>query len=460
MTMLIRTLVLPLVLLTWLPAVYGQAQPQTLNDWLNQELQAKINQRSNSKQTETPSQSSNSTTLVDQSSATDLISAALNLTGINQNSGNNSTPQSVSVTASVYSVYALVERQDPLDNIFYNAHPGWRRVFVTLGQDNGSTTTTPPTPRATIAGIKLLLWDKRDLSKQNFSQQFGALQAATLAFGEISGEIALYLIQNPRVQQQIVATEWSNFLDQKLTQATTAADSQRIQNLRSTPLSQLFDSNTRNWTKEELQYYAQFQNSHLLGTFPQLLTVIGDSGISDIRQIISRRIDVFPSLDRSIREKIEEIRRAPQFSVSFTSTTRPDPGANEYVAEGIFDYGVAKRINLTLNDTFTYKDAKAAGGISRGSKFVGDFQFQLTQEKRLSGRGPVTFDTAVEGDWMTKTNPTYKGQLKVKIPLTDGIDLPVSVTFASRTDLINEKDVIGKFGFTFDTAKLFSFLTK
>jgi hypothetical protein len=230
--------------------------------------------------------------------------------------------------------------------------------------------------------------------------------------------------------------------------------------LRSTPLSQLFDSNTRNWTKEELQYYAQFQNSHLLGTFPQLLTVIGDSGISDIRQIISRRIDVFPSLDRSIREKIEEIRRAPQFSVSFTSTTRPDPGANEYVAEGIFDYGVAKRINLTLNDTFTYKDAKAAGGISRGSKFVGDFQFQLTQEKRLSGRGPVTFDTAVEGDWMTKTNPTYKGQLKVKIPLTDGIDLPVSVTFASRTDLINEKDVIGKFGFTFDTAKLFSFLTK
>jgi len=38
--------------------------------------------------------------------------------------------------------------------------------------------------------------------------------------------------------------------------------------------------------------------------------------------------------------------------------------------------------------------------------------------------------------------------------------LPVSVTFANRTDLINERDVIGKFGFTFDTAKLLSFLTK
>src|SRR5437868_5357780 len=84
-------------------AVHCHAQakpPQTLNDWLNQELQAKINQRSNTKQTETPSQSSNSTSLVDQSSATDLISAALNLTGVNQNSGNGTTPQSFSVTAS------------------------------------------------------------------------------------------------------------------------------------------------------------------------------------------------------------------------------------------------------------------------------------------------------------------------------------------------------------------------
>src|SRR5205807_2754459 len=128
----------------------------------------------------------------------------------------------------------------------------------------------------------------------------------------------------------------------------------------------------------------------------------GGDSVKNIAVIIDMRIGLFSNLDSDIRETIEKIRRKPQFSVAFTSTTRPGAGANEYVAETIFDYGVANRINVTLNNTFNYKDTKVLGGISRGSKFTGDLQFQMTQEKSLSGRGPVTFDLATEGDWMTK----------------------------------------------------------
>ncbi|HEY6767600.1 MAG TPA: hypothetical protein VI386_22825 [Candidatus Sulfotelmatobacter sp.] len=449
-------------------------KPESFNDWLNQQLVAKLNQRSNTKQTETPSQSDASTSLVDQSSATDLISAALNLAGLANSSSDSTNPKSASVTASAYSVYALFKGQDPLNAKFYDDHAAWRRLSFTLGSDSGTTTTSGSSPqRATIAGMKVLIVDRRDLSmnprKPSNSVEgiFGALQAATTAFGQISTDVALYLIRNSKVRAAIVEPGWEPFLQQEL-QIAKPDGKAKIQMLidglhddKTGAFDHLFLGDPSQWTREERKYFAEeFQNKHFLSDFSDLVKLIGDAGSHDLDEIISRRLDVFPSLDRAIQIKIEQIRRAPQFSLALTSTTRPGRGANEYVAETIFDYGVANRINLTLNNTFNYKDTKVLGGISRGSKFVGDLQFQLTPEKRFSGRGPITFDVGTEGDWMTKARPTYKGQVKIKIPITDGIDLPVSVTFANRTDLINERDVVGKFGFTFDTAKLFSFLSK
>jgi hypothetical protein len=55
---------------------------------------------------------------------------------------------------------------------------------------------------------------------------------------------------------------------------------------------------------------------------------------------------------------------------------------------------------------------------------------------------------------MTGMTPTYKGQFKFSIPILDGIDFPVSFTFASRTELVKEKEVRGQFGFTFDVSRL------
>ena len=271
--------------------------------------------------------------------------------------------------------------------------------------------------------------------------------------------MAIYFVRNPRVQETIIGPEWKSFLQRELDTAS-GPEKSAIEASAEKSVDQLFQSDPRLWTRQEKKYFADFLNRHFLAGVSDLVKLIGDAGAHDIDDIIDRRLDAFPSLDHTIQQKIEQIRRAPQFSIAFTSTTRPGSGANEYVAESIFDYGVANRINLTLNNTFDYKDNKTLGGISRGSKFVGDLQFQLTPEKRLGGRGPVTFDMATEGDWMTKARPTYKGQLKFKIPIADGVDFPISVTLANRSDLINERDVVGKFGFTFDTAKLFSFLSK
>lgn len=447
-------------------------QTQSFSDWLNQQLVAKINQRSNTKQTEAPSQSSDSTSLVDQSSATDLVSAALNLAGVSSNATDtSSTPKSASVTASAYSLYALFKQKDPLDAEFYNANSSWRRVSLTLGTDNGSATSGSAAQRATIAGIKILLFDKRGLSLRDprATAITTQLQTTSVAFGHIEHDVTLYLLRNRKVKASIVESTWKPFLLQERARPrNTEDDRKRIQaeidsfdngEHRTEILDHLFVEDPSQWRREEREYLGTEFQKHLL-RFNDILKIVGDDGLKDIYQIIDNRVGLFSDLEAVVRAQIESIRRAPQFSVAFTSTTRAGKGVNEYVAESIFDYGVANRINLTLNNTFDYKDSKMVGGISRGSKFVGDVQFQLTPEKRLSGRGPVTFDVGAEGDWMSKASPTYKGQLKVKIPIADGIDLPISVTFANRTDLVNERDVVGKFGFTFDTAKLFSFLSK
>jgi hypothetical protein len=59
---------------------------------------------------------------------------------------------------------------------------------------------------------------------------------------------------------------------------------------------------------------------------------------------------------------------------------------------------------------------------------------------------------------MTNISPTYEAQAKLTIPITDGVDFPISVSYVSRTDLIKEADVRGKFGFTFDLSKILNSL--
>jgi hypothetical protein len=451
------------------------AQDQNLNDWLNTRIngkvQAQVDQRSNAKQTEAPSQGSNSTSLVDQTSASDLVSMALSLAGVSGNSTDNSSPKSLSVTASAYSLYALFKQQDPLDAQFYNNNARWRRLSLTLGYDNDQT-QSGNSSHATIAGAKLLIVNNRDLSScgnhsigsikstgRCKSQQklFDSLKIASISFGQIELQVQLYLMKRDDVAATLTTPEWRGFLESN----RSGPDSGMVSQLETDSVKDLFGSDRSKWTRLEKMFFVEFANKHFdKAGFPAILSLIGKDGIAQIDSIVAGQAQAFLDLSDSGTQALEALRTAPQFSVAFTSTTRPGTGANQYVAETIFDYGVVKRINLSLNNTFTYKDAKTLGGITRGSKFVGDLQFQLTKEKRLTGRDPITFDVGGEGDWMTKTSPTYKGQVKVNIPIVDGITLPVSITFSNRTDLIKERDVIGKFGFTFDTTKLLSLFAK
>jgi len=162
-------------------------------------------------------------------------------------------------------------------------------------------------------------------------------------------------------------------------------------------------------------------------------------------------------LSDATREALERIRRAPQFSFYFLTKQRPE-GDDEYTGETIFDYGVANRINLTLNGNYVYKNSKIVGGDTRAAKFSGQFRFQMTPEK-LTGRNPLFLSVSGDGEAFSGRKPAFHAQAKLTIPILNGLDLPFSVTYANQKGLIRENKIRGQFGFSIDTSRLLQALT-
>jgi hypothetical protein len=152
------------------PASAQSVLPAVLQ-WLESVSKATDGSKSVQKQTQSISIDHGSTSLIDESSGSDLVSTALSLTPVSSGTagggagGTSGTQGSGTVTASLYSVYALASKQDPLKPSVYNRHPGVRRVFFTLGREqqktNSSSSMTPsgtssPTanfsPKATTPG--------------------------------------------------------------------------------------------------------------------------------------------------------------------------------------------------------------------------------------------------------------------------------------------------------------------
>jgi hypothetical protein len=449
-----------------------ESQVNDFNNWLNNRIeerikavaQARIDQNSNVNQTEAPSISDNSTSLVDQSSSSDLIGVALNLAGLGGGTNNsNADKNSAAVTATAYSLYSAFRGEQPLDPSFYNRHRNWRRLSFTLGfEKNQADSQGQPVEDTTIAGAKFLIIAGRDAARnpKELAAVYQYLKAASVSLGRLNREIReAVLFKDPALRNKLRIVEevraYAN--SPAASHDLTANRLQELKDLVTQPVEIWFDpEETEKARLNARRVILDFiENKYFDQTgLPLLLAALDEDALKQIDELIDARLDAFTSLNNASRRAIEKIRRAPQLSLSFQSKQRK-AGTDEYTGEAIFDYGIHDRVNLTLNGGYFYKNSTVIGGDLRGANFAGQLQFQMTPEKSLSGRSPLYFFLASEGNWMSGAPFNYKLQGKVKIPIANGIDFPISLTFANRTNLIDERDVRGQFGFTFDTAKLF-----
>jgi hypothetical protein len=393
--------------------------PADIDEWLNCKVDiivaARMNQKGANKQVEVPSIADNTTSLVDQTEPPDLFSTALNLAALSSKTG-EAEKTSFSVTTTAYALYALANKRDVLDPSFYVRHPDLRRFSFTFGRELPDDEDAGSGERATILGFKFLAINKRDASlprnRVRLKSVSRALRPAAVEFARMSFEVRQYLY---------------NELAPALGLPTPATRESRV----------TFDE-------------------EVLGTGRMQATLNGlnEKQLARINEIIEERVGPAVALREVSLQTFEEIRRAPQLSFNFQSKLRSEDGIDEYRGGVLFDYGLYRRINLTLNGTFDYEDSKSIGADKRGGRFAAETHFLLTPNKNLfNGKDPLVFSIAGEAKWLTEKKPTYTGQLKLTIPLVDGIEFPLSVSFANRRDLIEEKTVRGRFGFTLDFAK-------
>ena len=369
-------------------------------------IKTKIDKSDNSKQAETPSGSENTTSLVDQSSASDLVGVGLTLAGLSATPTDGQNASAVSVTTTAYPFYAAIKGVDPLNPGFYNRSGPWRKLSFTLGYDDemvvGGDGTTE---RAKLFGVKYLFVNERDLSKARHREYIGtvfsSLKAATGSFGRIGDRVKAYIFKHEKVMKTIIKPGFQAFLEEEM-QKTSFTDGQKmeVQRLQSDDINTLFkfdDDGKLTWAedvrcrdsikcRETFGYYVRFANKYFAEEgFNDLLGVLGQEALDEIDKFIEGEIDPFMRLDADARTAIEKIRTAPQFSVSVFTRQR-GLGVDEYRGEAIYDYGLANRTNLTLNAGFLYTDSKVIGGDTKGGRAAGQLRLQLTLEKELAGK--------------------------------------------------------------------------
>jgi hypothetical protein len=390
-----------------------------------------MNIKANKGQAEAPSISSNTTALVDQSTASDLFGAALNLASLATKSPGGSV-SSFSGVSSVYAIKAALDKHNPLDPGYYTANRSLRNVWFTLGAQYPDSHSPPDAKPAKLAGFKIILINQRDLSAPaNHARIVGLIGKSgqsNVAFNAVDLAVENYLY------------------DRFSTSVPFPADVCRENGVDLAP------------DKCDLQKRFLFKTSELWASpdkvAASLSSLLKDDDLKKIDQIIAEKGDPILTYFQTIDDTVDSIRKAPQLSANFQSTIRSGIANNAYRVELTFDYGLANRLNLTVNGSYDYNDLRPTGVIQRGGRFALEGQYALGSGVQLQGKEPWTFSLSSQGSWMTNITPTYEAQAKLTIPIVDGVDLPISVSYASRTALIKEADVRGKFGFTFDLTKI------
>lgn len=166
---------------------------------------------------------------------------------------------------------------------------------------------------------------------------------------------------------------------------------------------------------------------------------------------------------------IEEINKGTIVTFEYTNNREPiAPDTSNF--RFIWEKGIFNKTSFTFNASLTTYNKKP---VTTDVKRIRDFQFALQTETPLGntfGTGDTTLTFAGKYERLNSdvvsdlglVTPNSKGdiaigQIKFTIPISDwGIKLPLSITFANRTDLIKESVVRANFGLTFDLDPLFA----
>jgi len=344
---------------------------------------AEQNQTS-SKQTAPPAQTS-SDSLLDESSASDLISAAFKLTDTAKSDG---TTNGVSGgSATLYALAAALRGVDPLEPSFYNDHSSviLRSISLAAGSENAASGNGST---RTYQG-KWKVVDRRDPTRDDNKKVLQANVDANLAMVHALGDVQAFIVHNADVNDRV-------------------AKAAKI------PIT---------------------KNSDVAGVDIDWNQVLTTAQLAQIDQILRAASLSLADLDKATQGLIAKVRSRPQLALAFT-LKQPSTRHDTYISELIYDQGMPNTaISFTgnLGADLTRKDTGGYDNIYRG-----DVRGRWEMTTAQTGKRGAYLDLTGEAKRHAGEKNVWKAQAKFTFPITGGIDLPISVTWANRSDLIDE----------------------
>lgn len=428
------------------------AQPQTLGEWTaarRLQLAETALDRANiaSKQVEAPATAGGGTSLVDQSSAADLVGLALNFAGLQTGDGETAKPQTV--TATAYALFAAIHGLDPLDPVNYTRYAKWRRLSFTLGTvenpapepAEGEEAQAPGSTR--VYGFKYTTNDRNPRKAPSFTELAEKVRNIAFSEAQLTIQIRAYAFRERHLVQTYLDATGNTATSDELTAwlatpLTASGDVDPAANSRA-------DENLDAFTK----YY--FGGADSLTRFQNALT---PEDAAAIDAMVGGTIESFAAASRLAQQVIDEVQNIPQFA--FVATLKqPDATSakpnDTFVTELVFDKGMWTRATFSANAAYEWTEK---GGDAQSDilwRFAAQLRYQLSSP--LSGRSSF-LDFATEGKLKPGNDDIFKAQAKLTLPLGAGVAMPISVTYANREELIEESDVRGQIGFTVDFSKL------
>ena len=356
-----------------------------------------------SKQSEPLALAPNSTTLVDKTSGPDVVGTTIGIPGLSSKSGLPSSTD-LSVAISMYGVYAAAVRSNPFDSATYASKTWWRRLSFTLADSFPADNTAAASQGSYTFGTKYLLSGSRDVADpsnaQKLSQLVPAMERSTVAYSSMYAAVQQYFYER------------------------FGAGSPRAD----------FIAGTRS-----------------PGRFGAMIAALMGRDIRLIEAILERGIQSQVDLKKDTMSVVRGIRNRPQLSVVFSSRISKGTSPNLYRSGVAFDIGLGA-ISSSSNATYDFVNAQTSGSTNKQiARLAEELQWPIpvrtwtAAKLRLVGSG--------EGDWGSSTAPAYKAQAKLVIPLSPGIDVPISFIYVSSVSN-GKSDSKVQAAFTLDVAKL------
>ncbi len=183
--------------------------------------------------------------------------------------------------------------------------------------------------------------------------------------------------------------------------------------------------------------------------------------------------------DEALKAILDDLEKSPEVTAAYTFH-RKKGDADYSEVKILAEYNTALvtfvgNANISINHDrsrvpLTEEPATADMPADKGKKrdTVREYSISLSLEKKIPNFLPFRVNAGGTNEIMLslsgkllrledENDEIGVGQAKASFPLATGVDLPISVTYATRSEYVDEDEIRGNFGISVDTDKLWSF---